>query len=56
MIQHVLDSMMALLRSPCELPKSIADIIVSISSIESVSGSFLPILGDSIKATGLVSL
>jgi hypothetical protein len=49
-------SSMALLRSPCGLLKSMALMSWSISSIASVSGSFLPILGLSISARGLVVL
>ena len=46
-------SYMALLRSPSGVDKSIAAINSSISSVESVSGSFLPVLGTSINSKGV---
>jgi len=49
-------SKIVLFRSPCGSLKSIEFISKSISSIDSVSGSFLPILGASIKFVGLTFL
>ena len=46
-------SSMALFLSPSGVDKSIAAIRLSILSIESVSGSFLPNLGASISSIGL---